>query len=129
MVWVTLKHLGDVRDCINSNHGSHYGRVFFFPLMRRRDWDSECVTQHNPEVLVQELIKHWKTALPHSRTTATQAPLCLAYMSLVMVSEKARPIFSLQINHRLPSIPYLHWTRRWTLFSFFQQHFIHLLTD
>ena len=64
-MWVTLKHLGDVRDCINSNHGSHYGRgFFFFSLMRRRDWDSECVTQHNSEVLVQELIKHWRRPCP-----------------------------------------------------------------
>lgn len=59
----TLKHLGDVRDCINSNQESHYGRRVFFPLslMRSKDWDSECVTQHNPAVpavLGQELIKH-----------------------------------------------------------------------
>lgn len=34
---------------------------FFFPsLMRSKAWDSECVTQHNPAVLVQELIKHQK---------------------------------------------------------------------
>lgn len=54
------------------NHTMAEGSFFPLSLMRSKVWDSECVTQHNPAVLGQELIKHQRDlAQPDSWTKAS----------------------------------------------------------